>query len=141
MDALAALELTRGATESARSLRERARERYEARLARFPEAAAGHALEHFLQDPPSARVLQLAEMNYAGRPTGESATVLARARWRSGRRAEACTVIESARERGYASAEVLWLAAECAPSDVASQVRAEALDLNPRAAQMYGFDR
>jgi hypothetical protein len=141
MDALARLEHSLGATETAQARRERARELYEARLARFPEAATGHALEHFLQDPPSARVLQLAEANYAGRPTGASATILARARWRSGRRAEACTVIESARGRGYASAEVLWLAAECAPSDVASDVRAQALDLNPRAAQMYGFDR
>ncbi len=140
MDALAVLELTLGATASAESLRERARERYESRLARFPEAAAGHAVEHFLHDPHAARALELAEANHAGRPTGEAATILARARWRSGLRTEACAVIESARGRGYESAEVLWLAAECAPSDVASKVRAQALDLNPRAAQMYGFD-
>ena len=141
MDALAALEVTLGAPESARSLRERARERYEWRLARFPEAAAGHALEHFLADPQPTRALELAEANYAGRPTGESATLLARARWRSGRRAQACAVIESARARGYQSAEVLWLAAECAPSDVAGNARGQALDINPRAAQMYGFER
>ena len=141
MDALAMLELTLGATESAESLRERARERYESRLARFPEAATGHAIEHFLHDPHAAYALELAEANHTGRPTGESAAFLARAHWRSGRRAEACTVIESARGRGYESAEVLWLAAECSPSDVASNVRAQALDLNPRAAQMYGFDR
>jgi tetratricopeptide (TPR) repeat protein len=141
MDALAKLEMTLGATEHAQLLHERARELYEGRLARFPEAAAGHALEHFLHDPHAARALELAEANYAGRPTGQSATVLARARWRSGRREDACEVIESARVRGYESAEVLWLAAECASSDVASEARALALDLNPRAAQMYGLDR
>jgi tetratricopeptide (TPR) repeat protein len=141
MDALATVELTLGATESAQSLRERAGERYQSRLARFPEAAAGHALEHFLRYPHVERALELAETNYAARPTAESATMLARARWRSGPRSEACSVIESARGRGYESAEVLWLAAECAPSDVASSVRAQALNLNPRAAQMYGFDR
>jgi tetratricopeptide (TPR) repeat protein len=140
-DALANVERTLGATESAKSLREHAREQYESRLKRFPEAAAGHALEHFLHDADAALALELAEANYAGRPTGQSATQLARARWRSGRRADACEVIESGRARGYESAEVLWLAAECAPKDVASTARALALNLNPLAAQMYGFDR
>ncbi len=141
MDALAMLERTLGAHESAELQRNRAREGYDARLTRFPEAAAGHALEHFLHDPHPARALELAEENYAGRPIGESAAFLARARWRSGRRADACAALESARGRGYASAEVLWLAAECSPSDVASNLRAQALELNPRAAQMYGLDR
>ena len=141
MDALATLDLALNATASAQSLREGAREQYEWRLTRFPEAAAGHALEHYLHAPPAGRALELAEANYAGRPTGQSAVLLARARWRSGQRSEACEVIESARARGYESAEVLWLAAECAPSDVASKVRALALDLNPRGAEMYGFDR
>lgn len=59
----------------------RARERYEAEYRRFPEAIAGHAVEHYLAfAPASKRTLQLAEENYRARPTDRAKALLVQAR-------------------------------------------------------------
>jgi tetratricopeptide (TPR) repeat protein len=62
MDALAAIERDLGNNESANKLRLKAHAIYEQRLIMFPEAAAGHALDHYLLDPADAkRALSCAE--------------------------------------------------------------------------------
>ncbi len=58
----------------------RARAEYERRLARFPAATYGHALEHFLAaDDGAARSLELARANQRVRPGPDADALLARA--------------------------------------------------------------
>jgi hypothetical protein len=142
MDALAGLELRRGDAGASAALRRQARKVYEDRLAAFPEAASGHALDHFLgsgADLP--RALELAEYQYTLRRNGEAAIGVARARWAAGHRDESCAAIDAARAAGWGAPELLWLAARCAAhrADAAAErdLRAQALAINPRAAQMY----
>jgi tetratricopeptide (TPR) repeat protein len=71
MDQLADLEARRGQTAQAQALIVRARTIYERRAARFPEATAGHAIEFFMKHAP-ARALELATLDRAARPGGES---------------------------------------------------------------------
>ncbi len=81
MDALAGIAATRGATDQATQWHDRAHEIFEAQMQRYPEAAAGHALGHFLEDGPdeAARTLQLARSNATLRPNREALALLARA--------------------------------------------------------------
>ena len=79
VDALAELLEDRDATEAAK-LHAEARATFEARLAQFPEATYGHALEHFLaSDDGAARALELARKNAAVRPGPDADELLARA--------------------------------------------------------------
>ncbi len=85
MDALARL-VAREAPDEARSLVARASAIHGDRLARLPEAAAGHALEHMLRmDPDPTRAVTLAEKNRDLRPDGEALTHLAQAYLRARR--------------------------------------------------------
>jgi tetratricopeptide (TPR) repeat protein len=90
MDAIAGILARQGDAVQARVWRLRAREVYEGQLVRFPEAAAGHALQHFLDagDSPE-RAVALAEANVAIRPNAEALTLLARAYEAAGRTGEA----------------------------------------------------
>lgn len=142
MDALAYLEGSHGATERASGLRSAARSIYESRLRQFPDAASGHALGHFLDaDDAIPRALELAERQYTQRRNGESTVAVARARWRAGRAEDACAAVDAARAEGWGSAELTWMASQCAArrgrQDAHEALREEALRLNPRAAAMY----
>lgn len=88
MDALAEIAEERGDAATAARWYTAARAGHERLLARFPEAAAGHALEHFLArgDAP-ARALELAAMNYSQRPNPEAARLLAEAQAAAGAQA------------------------------------------------------
>ena len=79
MDAMAGIEAARGDETASHAWVERARLLYEARLLRFPEAAVGHALDHFLEFGPASRAVVLATRNHALRPSGEAKVKLARA--------------------------------------------------------------
>jgi tetratricopeptide (TPR) repeat protein len=79
MDALADL-LRTDAPHEATQWRARARAAYEHRLAVFPAATYGHALEHFLRDPSAVdRTLVLARENQRVRPGPDADAMLARA--------------------------------------------------------------
>ncbi|MDH5264995.1 MAG: hypothetical protein OEX21_09625, partial [Betaproteobacteria bacterium] len=96
MDALAVLEAQEGRAEPARALLREARALHERRLSEFPEAAAGHALAHFLRDAGEARrALDLARANFAARPYGEAAIALARAWMLSGKPERAPALLEA----------------------------------------------
>lgn len=80
MDAMAGILKDEGKDAEAAEYVKKARAVYETQLAEYPEAAYGHALDHFLEsgDDP-ARALELAKKNYALRGNGDAATKLAEA--------------------------------------------------------------
>ncbi|HET6582047.1 MAG TPA: hypothetical protein VFG69_01345, partial [Nannocystaceae bacterium] len=83
MDALAELLIT-DTPQEATQWRARARAEYERRLARFPAATYGHALEHFLAAPDgAAKSLELARANQRVRPGPDADALLARAEARA----------------------------------------------------------
>jgi tetratricopeptide (TPR) repeat protein len=138
MDAVAAIHLEAGRADEARAMIARARARYEAQLERYPEAAYGHALEHFLEfgDDP-ARVVELAEANHRTRPNAEAKISLARAYLKAGRTDAARAVIEDALATPWNTADLHATAAEVFtaagdPARAASE-RERALALNPDA--------
>lgn len=141
MDSLAGLLADQGRDDEARTWIDRARDRYDERLNRFPEAAAGHALDHFLQFDPS-RALALAVANYAERPYAEPALGLARALVLSGQWPKALDLLKRHSAEGWASAEWRWVLGELLIMAADAQGEGHqqaALSLNPRAADMYGL--
>lgn len=95
MDAVAAIHRDEGRTTEMLAWRERARTAHEERLALYPEAAAGHAIGHWLEleDEPD-RLVEIAETNRDARPGGEAQTKLAQAYLRAGRLEEAREIAE-----------------------------------------------
>ncbi|QJR10165.1 Beta-barrel assembly-enhancing protease [Usitatibacter rugosus] len=144
MDALAAIEHAQGQEEKARELSAQARALYERRLSEFPEAAAGHALDHFLVHPVDApRAITLAESNFRVRPYGESAVGLAKAWILSGQPKRAVPILATQVANGWDTAEARWVLAEAMDrsgqrSD-AERERARALSKNPESARMYAL--
>ena len=124
MDAVAGIHRAAGRTEAAAPLIARADAIYEAQLLRFPEAAYGHALEHFLEfgaDPK--RAVTLAEANTPGalpvtvthhrtRPNAEAKISLARAYLQAGRKDDARKAIDEALATPWNTADLHAVAAE-----------------------------
>ncbi len=111
MDALARL-VAHDAPDEAGELRRKSHALYMRRLAQFPEASYGHALEHALHevaDPGFA--VDLAEKNRALRPNGEALTRLAQAYHRAGRYEDAARVMRSVLASAWVSAESFATAA------------------------------
>ena len=136
MDAVAGIHRAAGRTEAAAPLIARADAIYEAQLLRFPEAAYGHALEHFLEfgaDPK--RTVTLAEANHRTRPNAEAKISLARAYLQAGRKDDARKAIDEALATPWNTADLHAVAAEVltATGDAAaaSEQRRLALAINP----------
>lgn len=144
MDALAEIERQEGNRETADKLALKAGALYEQRLAAFPEAAAGHALDHFLLNQADARkALSLAQKNFDTRPFGESATALAKAWLLSGKPDRAAALIEIQLANGWDTPEAYWILGEVrrklGQQQRADQARGEALNRNPHSEKMYSF--
>lgn len=107
MDALSGVCADLGDATAAVQWRQRARSAWQGLLERFPEAAAGHALSHFLDsgDQPSS-TLALAERNAALRPGGDALTALAAAQLAAGQTVDARTAIAQALAIGWDTAEL-----------------------------------
>lgn len=137
MDAMAGLLLEEGKDSEAKKYVARARKRYEEQMAMYPEAAYGHALGHFLEfgDDP-AFTLDLARKNYALRPNGEAATMLAEACLAAGKENEAVEPIEKVLDSPYRTADLLVAAAsifeKIGQQDRAKTLADEARTINPR---------
>jgi tetratricopeptide (TPR) repeat protein len=138
MDALAGVLLEQGETERANELVARAREGWEARLALFPEAAYGHAIDHFaeLEDDPE-RTVALAEANAEARPNGESKTILAGAYLSAGQTDDAKRVIDEVLASPWDTAEAHAIASQIY-ADLNDEARAasereRAVAMNPHA--------
>ncbi|MEO8385818.1 MAG: tetratricopeptide repeat protein [Betaproteobacteria bacterium] len=142
MDALAKIEHQLGNAEQANKLTAQARSIYTERLRTFPEAAAGHALDHFLKNQADAvQALALAQKNYQTRPYGESAIALAKAWIMSGMPERARPLIEAQLATGWDTAEAWWILSEIQAQLRSDQqaARSEALRRNPHSEKMYGF--
>lgn len=94
MDAMAALARKRGDPAAMQNWTARAAEGWKRRLAIFPEAAYGHALDHCFASENWACALNLAQRDHANRPYGEAKILLARALLRNDRAAEAKPLID-----------------------------------------------
>jgi len=136
MDAVAGIHRAAGRSEAAAPLIARADAIYEAQLARFPEAAYGHALEHFLEfgaDPE--RTVALAEANHRTRPNAEAKISLATAYLHAGRKSDARKAIDEALATPWNTADLHATAAEvlAASGDAAAaaEQRRLALAINP----------
>lgn len=112
-----------------------ARAAYEAQLQRFPEAAYGHALGHYLDFGPPERALELAQRNVGVRPYGGAWTGLVEAKVAM-KDASAAEDADALLAQGWRSADAHAAAAEAyalagRAADAEAQ-RAAALALNPR---------
>lgn len=107
MDAMAGIARAAGNEAEASTWVSQARTAYEKKLAQFPEAAYGHALEHFLEfgDDP-ARTVTLAEKNHTLRPNVDAKRLLAEAYLGAERAKDARTIIEQALKTPMRSADL-----------------------------------
>jgi Tfp pilus assembly protein PilF len=144
LDALAQIDADAGDAAAATPLLSRAEAIYDQRAKRFPEAIAGHALEHYLKAAPQpAKALALAQANYANRPYGEAAIALAKAQLLNHRPHEAAQLLERELAKGWDTPEAWWvlsLAAEASgDAGRAKTASLEALRRNPGSATQYAF--
>ena len=136
MDALAETLEKLGRPEEARQYSEKAEILWNSQLQEFPEAASGHAIEHFLKwKPQDPRTLELAKKNYELRPGGEASVLLAETYLKNSLPNEAGKVLERTLSSSFKSPELYQVAAEVAEAqgslDQAGQYRQLARQLNP----------
>jgi len=113
MDAMAGILFEAGKEDEAKAYVAKARKRYEEQTAKYPEAAYGHALGHYIEfgeDP--AFVLELAKKNYALRPNLEAAVMLAQAQLKAGDAKAAKKALAPTLKSKFRSAELYATAAE-----------------------------
>jgi tetratricopeptide (TPR) repeat protein len=144
LDALGGIEAEQGNAAAAKALFAKAEAIYDARARRFPEAIAGHALEHYLKFAPQpAKALTLAEANFKNRPYGDAAIALAKAYLLNKRPRDAVQVLDRELAKGWDTAETYWilsLAAQAAGDPAKSATAAKAAQhRNPHAAAQYAF--
>ena len=144
LDALGEIEAEAGRRQAADQLFARAEAAYAERAKRFPEAIAGHALDHYLGAAPQpARALALAEANYRNRANGDAAVGLAKAYLLNRRPRDATRLIEQHLARGWDTAEAHWIlsvAARAAGDEArAKAAAAEATRRNPLSQTQYAF--
>ena len=112
MDALAGIARQRGDDAAAAAWTSRAAQTWEKRLAQFPEAAYGHALDHCVDKGDWRCALALASRNHAARPYGDAKIALAQALLHNRRPFEAKAMIEAVLASPWRTAELHSVAAE-----------------------------
>ncbi|WP_162256407.1 tetratricopeptide repeat protein [Sphingomonas sp. Root710] len=138
MDALAALYRDQGEREKSAFWADQARGIWNDRLARFPEASYGHAVEHVLTfgDPKTALVF--ARRDAANRPYGQALTALAWALIANNDPRGAVAAVGPVNQSKWVSADAHLAAAQAhlllGESDAAEAEQRAALAINPRAA-------
>jgi tetratricopeptide (TPR) repeat protein len=106
MDGAARILRAQGDTIAADELVTAARQSYEAQIALFPEAAYGHAIDHWLRlEDDLDRTIVIAEGNAEARPYGETRTKLAMAYLLADRREDASRELDEVIESGWSSAD------------------------------------
>lgn len=144
LDALGVIEAEAGNGPAAKRLLGRAEAIYTERAKRFPEAIAGHALEHYLKDAPQpVEALSLAEANFKTRPYGDAAIALAKAYLLNTRPKESQRLLEREIAQGWDTAEAYWILSLAADS-AGDSARAKTASLaanhrNPHSATQYAF--
>jgi Tfp pilus assembly protein PilF len=113
LDALAASLRERGVFAEAEALSARADAAWRDMLEHHPEAATGHALDHFIQSDP-ALALQLARADATRRPNGGVRTRLAEAQFAAGDAAAARSEVGAVLGTPYRSAALFTVGAAAA---------------------------
>jgi tetratricopeptide (TPR) repeat protein len=134
MDQLARIAREEHDDATFRRWRDQARTLHRQRMAMFPEAAYGHALEHWMDlENDTAQLVSMAEHNRDARPGGEAWTKLVEAYLVAGRTADAVHAADALAATGWstgeshaASALAYRLAGDTAKAD-AEHARAEAV--------------
>jgi tetratricopeptide (TPR) repeat protein len=139
MDAMAGIAFEAGEEDKGREWVAKARKRYEEQMEKYPEAAYGHALGHYIEfgeDP--AFVLELAQKNYDLRPNLEAAIMLAQAHLKAGDAKAAERALGKTLKSKFKSAELYAVAAEIQQSlgreKKAKGLIAQAQAIDPTAA-------
>ena len=125
----------RGRDDEAQDLLRLADETWEQRLARFPEAAYGHAVGHYQITDPD-RAVHLAEQQVQAQPSAASRTQLADAQLQVGDLAGARRSIDAALATDWRHADTFTVAAHiyAAQNDaMASEWCEEAVAMNPHS--------
>ena len=135
MDALAGIAAGRGDAAGAAAWRTKAAAQWERRLKLLPEAAYGHALDHYISAGDPERALEIARRNHAARPNGDSRALLAEALLKAGRPSEARQVIEPVLKSAWNTAQLHGVASQVyavvGDRRGAGRERAKALAINP----------
>jgi tetratricopeptide (TPR) repeat protein len=143
MDGAARIAHLRGDAIAEGELVQAARQSYEAQIALYPEAAYGHAIDHWLRLEPDDvdRMIAIAEGNAEARPYGETQTKLAMAYLLAGRTADAARVVDATLATEWSTGELHAVAAlvrERRGADGASE-RAAAEALAPGVMDRLAF--
>jgi len=130
IDALAEIRLANGDPKGAAIWHALAHATFVAQLGSHPEAAAGHALGHFLDDGPAEadRALALAQANANLRPNGEALVLLARAQLANNAPEAALDSLIKAEDTGFVSADLYLALAEVLVSGGDTNGAEEALE-------------
>lgn len=113
MDAMAGIFFEAGKDDEAKAYVAKARKRYEDQMAKYPEAAYGHALGHYIEFGDDASfVLELAKKNYGLRPNMEAAVMLAQAHLKVGDPKAAAKALAPTLKSKFKSAELYATAAQ-----------------------------
>ena len=115
LDRLADVLAATGREAEAKEVVARARAAYEQRLALFPEATWGHAIDHWLAWGAPEEALRMAEANYTNRPNGEAALARIEALLKVGREADARAALDALRQTPFRSPEVDAIGARLGP--------------------------
>lgn len=144
MDALASLLRANGRIAQSRLWAARAQSIWDRRMAALPSAARGHAIEHELALGDPAKALRIARADYAARPHGQPAIMLATAQIANGRAEQALALLKATEKSGWVSARAWALRAEAEAllgnGKASERAREEAEKIDPRAfdpAQSY----
>lgn len=127
MDAMAGIAMEAGDEAKGKEWVGKARKRYEEQMAKYPEAAYGHALGHYLEfgeDP--AFVLELAQKNYELRPNLDASIMLAQAHLKAGDAKAAEKALKKILKSKFESAE-LYATAAVVQQELGKAKKAQAL--------------
>ena len=144
MDALAALLRANGRIAEAKPWIAKAQGIWDRRMAALPSAARGHAVEHELALGDPAKALRIAAADFAARPHGQTAIMLASAELANGQPEKALALLKQVDRSGWVSARAWALRAEAealmGDGKASDAARAEAEKIDPKIfdpAQSY----
>lgn len=112
MDALADILRRTGRSREASRLTDRAWSVWRQRIAQFPEAAYGHAIDHCIGKGDWSCAVRLARLNHDARPYGDAKIALARALAGAGQSVEARALVRSVLATPWRTPELAELSAQ-----------------------------
>lgn len=139
LDALAEAYRKLGRESEAAALETKSEKLWDEQLKLAPEAASGHAMEHYMGNPARAEfVLDLAKKNFEIRPGGEAKLFLAEAYLKNSKPQEAKKLVDELMTTRFESAELYDLASRIysnlGDGNRSAELRQKCLEINPAFA-------